>query len=370
MLKFLVEKEFKRIARNPFLPRMILIFPVMVLLVFPWAADFEIKNIRLCLLDNDHSTLSRRLVEKVVSGGYFRLTVVADGPAGALSSVEDNRSDIILEIPRGFEKNLIRGEEVKVLISADAVNGTKGGLSSAYLSGIISEFSPEASALVVPPGNASLVPAIEPMPLFRFNRNLNYQVFMVPALMVMVLTMITGFMPALSIVMEKETGTIEQINVTPAPRFLFILSKLLPFWIIGLVVITICFVIAWLVYGLVPAGSVSTIYLFAALYILAVSGMGLVISNYSSTMQQAMFVIFFFMLILIILSGLFTPISSMPRWAQSITYINPLKYLMQVMRAVYLKGSTLATLRAPFLAIVGFTLFFNTWAVLSYRKRI
>jgi len=370
MLKYLLEKEFKQIRRNPFLPKMIFVFPVMVLLVFPWAANFEIKNINLCVIDNDHSTYSAQLTQKVISSGYFKLTEVANSYNRALESVERDKADIILEIPADFEKNLVREQTAKVMVSANAVNGTKGGLGSYYLSGIVADFSVEIRSTWIPATGNSQIPVIEMAPRFRFNPNLNYQVFMVPALMVMLLTMICGFLPALNIVSEKEAGTMEQMNVTPITRFTFIFSKLLPYWIIGFIVITIGFGIAWLVYGLVPAGSLGTIYLFAAIYILAVSGLGLVISNYSETMQQAMFVMYFFMMVLIMLSGLFTPVKSMPQWAQDITIFNPLKYFMQVMRMVYLKGSGIAELTTQMMALLGFALFFNTWAVLNYRKTV
>ncbi len=370
MLKYLLEKEFKQIRRNPFLPKMIFVFPVMVLLVFPWAANFEIKNINLCVIDNDHSTYSTRLTQKVISSGYFKLTEVSDSYNRALESVERDKADIILEIPADFENNLVREQTAKVMVSANAVNGTKGGLGSYYLSGIVADFSAEIRSTWIPATGNSQIPVIEMAPRFRFNPNLNYQVFMVPALMVMLLTMICGFLPALNIVGEKEAGTMEQMNVTPITRFTFIFSKLLPYWIIGFIVITIGFGIAWLVYGLVPAGSLGTIYLFAAIYILAVSGLGLVISNYSETMQQAMFVMYFFMMVLIMLSGLFTPVKSMPQWAQDITIFNPLKYFMQVMRMIYLKGSGIAELTTQMLALLGFALFFNTWAVLNYRKTV
>lgn len=370
MLKYLLEKEFKQIRRNPFLPKMIFVFPVMVLLVFPWAANFEIKNINLCVIDNDHSSYSTRLTQKVISSGYFKLTEVSDSYNRALKSVELDKADIILEIPQDFEKNLVREQATQVMVSANAVNGTKGGLGSYYLSGIIADFSGEIrSTRISVTGNAQ-IPVIEMAPRFRFNPNLNYQVFMVPALMVMLLTMLCGFLPALNIVSEKEAGTMEQMNVTPITRFTFIFSKLLPYWIIGFIVITLGFGIAWLVYGLVPAGSLATIYLFAAIYILAVSGLGLVISNYSETMQQAMFVMYFFMMVLIMLSGLFTPVKSMPQWAQDITIFNPLKYFMQVMRMVYLKSSGIADLTTQMAALLGFALFFNTWAVLNYRKTV
>jgi ABC-2 type transport system permease protein len=175
-------------------------------------------------------------------------------------------------------------------------------------------------------------------------------------------------LPALNIVSEKEIGTIEHINVTPVTKFTFILAKLIPFWILGVIVLTLCMTVAALVYGLFPAGNLFTIYGFAIIYILVVSGFGLVISNYSNTMQQAMFVIFFFVMVFILMSGLFTPVASMPQWAQTITIFNPLKYLMEVMRSVYLKGSGFGEMLSQFFALCAFAIVANTWAVASYRK--
>ena len=172
--------------------------------------------------------------------------------------------------------------------------------------------------------------------------------------MVMLLTIVCGFMPALNIVSEKEIGTIEQINVSPVGKFQFILAKLIPYWVIGFVVLSISFVLAWLVYGLVPAGNLLTIYAGMALYVLTVSGLGLLVSNTSDTMQQAMFVMFFFMIV--------------PGWAQKITLFNPLRYFIQIMRMIYLKGSGFADLLTQFSALAVFTVTINLWAVLSYRK--
>lgn len=368
MIKFLIEKEFKQLMRNSFLPKLILIFPCMNMLLMPWALILEIKNIQLNIVDNDHSVVSQRLVNKIESSTYFRLTGMSDSYQNALEELEEDRADIILEIPRNFEKEWVTGNNANVLISANAVNGTKGGLGSSYLASIISDYAKELRAENPPAGSVKTLPTIRIDSQNMFNPYLNYKLYMVPALMVMLLTLLCGFLPALNVVSEKEVGTIEQINVTPVPKFLFIFAKLLPYWIIGFIVLTLCFGLAWAFYGVYPVGSFGTIYLFASLFVLGISGFGLVISNYSATLQQAMFVMWFFLLILILMSGLFTPISSMPEWAQVITYFNPLRYLMQVMRMVYLKGSSLVEL-LPELGILSlFAVSLNVWAVLSYRK--
>ena len=368
MLKYLLKKEFRQIIRNPFLPKMIMAFPFMVLLIFPWAASYEIKNMNLSVIDNDHSSYSQRLIQTVISSNYFRLTDTSPSYNQAIKSIEKNKADIILEIPINFEKKIINHENVKVMLSSNSVNGMKGGLGVTYLSGIIGSFNKTIASELYPEMASSATGIIQVDSQFRFNKHLNYQVFMVPALMVMILTLLCGFLPAVSIVFEKELGTMEQINVSPVPKMIFILGKLIPFWIIGFFVITVGFFVAWAVYGMIPVGGFPTIYTFAAIYIFAISGLGIVISNYAQTLQQAVFIVFFFMMLFIMLSGLYTPVDSMPEWAKWIAAFNPLKHLMIVMRSIYLKGSSFAQLSTELAALIGFAVFFNGWAVLSYKK--
>lgn len=369
MIKFLIEKEFKQLLRNSFLPKLILIFPCMIMLLMPWAVNLEIKNIQLNIVDNDHSAISQRLVNKISASTYFRLIEVPASYDEGLRNIEAGTADVVMEIPRHFERDWTNGEDAHILIAANAVNGTKGGLGSSYLASIVNEYATELRSERPQAGTLSAAfPSIRIDSQGLFNPNLNYKLYMIPALMVMLLTLICGFLPALNVVGEKEVGTIEQINVTPVPKFTFILAKLLPYWLIGFVVLTVCFVLAWLVYGIVPVGHFLVIYFFAVLFVLVMSGFGLVISNYSATMQQSMFVMWFCMLIFILMSGLFTPISSMPEWAQVVTWFNPLRYFMEVMRMVYLKGSGFVDLLPELGVLVTFAVIFNGWAVISYRK--
>lgn len=351
MLRYLIEKEFKQIMRDGFLPRLILLYPCMIILVMPWAATMEVNNVRVAIVDNDKSPASERLVRRIEASPYFVLTSVPESYTEGLEHVEKDKADLILEIPRGFEKEQVNGRRASALISANAVNGTKGALGSSYLQQILTGGQASASTL------------------YLFNPHLDYKVFMMPALMTMILVMLCGFLPALNIVGEKEKGTIEQMNVTPVSRLNFTLAKLLPYWIIGFITLNLCILLAWLVYGLSPMGSVFTIYAAMVVFVLVISGLGLTISNYSATMQQAMFVMFFCMLIFMLMSGLFTPISGMPDWAQKITYLNPLRYFMEIMRMVYLKGSEAKDI-LPQLSVLGiFAAILYTWAIVSYKKQ-
>lgn len=368
MLKFLLEKEFKQILRNTFLPKLIILMPVMMLLFLPWAADLEVKNINISIVDNDKSTYSERLIQKILSSDYFVLKNVSSSYTEAMESVELGESDIILEIRPDFEKELVKNGITDVMIAANAVNGTKGSIGSTYLMSIMTDFSDNLREEWGLKAGEAMEASINIVPYYKFNTFLDYKFFMIPAMITMLLTLISGFLPAFNIVSEKEVGTIEQMNVSPVGRLVFILSKLIPYWLIGFIVITIGFIIASLLYGMVPVGSFLTIYFYAGVYILSISGLGLIISNSSETLQQAMFLMFFFILVMIMLSGLFTPVSSMPEWAQWIARANPLTYYMEVLRAVYLKGSSTVDLLPQLFALLGFAAVLNVWAVVSYRK--
>ena len=373
MLKFLIEKEFKQLLRNSFLPRLIIGYPCIVMIIMPWATNMEIKNISVNVVDNDHSVVSQRLIHKIDASSYFRLNNLSPTYNSALRDIESGDADVILEIPRHFEKKLENGEASHVLLAANAVNGSKGGLASSYMTATLADYNAQLhaenpSSGIVQEAASSVQPSVSVSEKNLYNPHLNYKLFMVPALMVMLVTVICGFLPALNIVSEKEVGTIEQMNVTPVGKFKFILAKLIPFWVVGFVVLTLSFGFAWLIYGILPVGSLGIIYLLSALFVLVMSGFGLVISNHSATMQQAMFVMFFFIIILLLMSGLFTPVMSMPQWAQIITILNPLKYFVDIMRMVYLKGSGLTDLSLQIGALLAFATLFNFWAVKSYRK--
>ncbi|MGE4585140.1 MAG: ABC transporter permease [Sphaerochaeta sp.] len=368
MLRYLVQKEFLQIRRNPFLPRMVLMFPLMILLVLPFAANFDIKNINLVVVDHDESMLSERLVKKIESSGYFRLAGYCYNDSEALGMVELGKADTILEIPYGFAKDLGKGSVPEVLISADTVNGTKGGLGSAYLTTVIQDFSADLIQETQPiPGNQKSLVTIEPQ--YRYNPYLLYPDFMIPALMVIGLLLITGFLPALNIVGEKESGTIESMNVTPVRKLTLILSKLIPYWVIGFLVFSFMLALAFFVWGLSITGSLLALYLAALLFVFTISGFGLIISNYANTYQQAMFMMFFFVMIFDFLSGLFTPIASMPEWAKLISYASPLRYMIEVLRGVYLKGCTIPDLVGQYLPLGVLMILFNSWAIISYRKK-
>ena len=368
-LKFLLQKEFRQIFRDPGILRIIFIMPVIQLLILPWAADYEIKNIKLAVVDHDRSSYSRQLTNKIAASGYFTLTDYTSSYNAAMTQIEHDKADLILEIPRSFEKEVVKENEAKLFLAVNAINGVKAGLGSAYLRSIIQNYNNEVRTEWIQFPKFTPETNIEVTSSNWYNPLMNYKFFMVPGILVLLLTMVGSNLTAINIVKEKEIGTIEQINVTPIKKYHFILGKLIPFWLLGLVVFTLGFTIAWLVYGIVPAGSFLTIYSFAAVYLLAILGVGLLISTYANNQQQAMLISFFVMMIFVLLGGLYTSIDSMPKWAQVVTKFNPVSYFIEVIRMVVLKGSGLADIKYQLFTIMGFAVVLNSWAVINYRKR-
>lgn len=360
----LLRKEFLLIRRNPFLPRLIVAFPLLVMLVMPMIMTMDVRNVRVAVVDSDRSTASRRIVSHIGASEYFTLAAIAADYGSAMKSLEEGGVDAIVEVPAGFGRDLAAATPGRIRITANAVNATKGSMGMQYLMQTIARTLTELRGEESPVGAAELITVQN-----RFNPTLDYRHYMIPALMIMLFVLICGFLPALSIVGEKETGTIEQINVTPVGRLTFTLAKLVPFWLIGLFVLTVAMCVAWLVYGLVPAGAIGAIYLGALLFILTISGFSLIVANFSDTMQQTMFVMFFFIVIFILMSGLLTPVDSMPRWAQRITFALPPRYFVGILRSVYLKGTALAELWGDYVALALFAVLFNTFAAITYRKQ-
>jgi len=368
-LRFLLQKEFIQIFRNKSMLPVIFLMPIIQLLIMPLAANYEVKNINISIVDHDHSTYSQKLISKITSSGYFKLSEFSSSFNNALWQVEEDKSDLILEIPPGFEQNIVHENHQKLFIAVNAINGTKANLGGAYLNGIIMNFNSDIRLNWISPQRFNQQPVIEVASSNWFNTFLNYTLFMVPGILVVLVTMICVYMCSLNIVKEKEVGTIEQINVTPIKKHHFILGKLIPFWVIGMIVFTVgLFVVGRLIYGIVPVGSITLLYCFLSLYLIAMLGFGLLISTYSETQQQAMSVAFFFMMIFMLMSGLFTSIDSMPGWAQVIAKLNPVTYFIEVMRMVVLKGSGFGDIKNHFLVMLSFGIFFNTWAILNYKK--
>lgn len=364
ILKALLRKEIALMRRNPIMPKIILLMPLMVMLVIPLVANLDVNKVDVVVVDNDHSRLSRRIMSDMDHSDFLNISSVRDCHKEALHVIERGNADVLLTIPANYEKSLLKPDAV-IDVEANGVNAIKGMLGAAYVSQSVLETLAEWQE------ETGLTAALSPGSVInRYNPTLNFRNYMIPALMVVLLIIICGFLPALNLVSEKESGTIEAMNVTPVSRFTFVLSKLIPFWIISLLVVTVGMLVGWLVYGLVPEGNIAAIYLATVLFSLVMSGLGVSIANQSSTMLQSIFVMFAFIMIFQLMSGLFTPISSMPQWAQYLTFAIPPRYFIEIMRSVYLKGATISELWHQYTTLFGFATAILLLAAITYKKQV
>ncbi len=366
---FLLRKEFLQIFRHRIMLVLIFMMPLIQLIILANAADYEVDNIRLYIVDRDGTQASQRLVGLFEASEHFEILGYGQNPEAAFNSIQGNETDLFMDIPAGFEEQLSEGGPAAMQVSVDAINGVKAGVSNGYVQAILQGFAMAYAKelAVVEPGTAQ--PGQLGIEYSNwFNPDLSYDNFMVPGILVLLVTLVGMFLSSMNIVKEKEIGTIEQINVTPIRKYQFIIGKLAPFWIIGLLELSFGLIVGKVIFDIPFVGPLWLIYLFAGVYLITVLGIGLLISTITDTQQQAMFLAWFFLIIFILMSGLFTPIESMPEWAQRITDFNPVAYFVDVMRLVLLKGSGFSGIQPHLRVMIIYAILINALAVLNYRK--
>jgi len=369
-IKFIIQKEFKQIFRNKGMLPIIFVVPFIQLIVLVHAATFEMKNIDLYVVDNDLSSASRGLTSKFEGSPFFNLKGVTFSIKEAEEALLSDDADVVLVINSGMEKSLVRENKTKIQLLVNAINGTVAGISNYYAISILSSYNKDIIADWYGVGESSVIKQVKIDYSFWYNPELNYKTFMVPGILVLLVTVISLFLSGMNLVREKEIGTIEQINVTPIRKYQFIVGKLIPFWIIALFELAFGLALGKLMFDIPIVGNIFLVFAFAAVYLLAVLGIGLFISTITNNQLQSMFFSFFFMLVFILMSGLFTSVESMPDWAQMIDRINPIYYFIRVMRMILLKGSTFTNIIPEFIAISSYAVIILGLSVWRYRKTV
>ncbi len=370
-LLYIVQKEFIQILRNRTLLPLMTVVPIVQMIVLSFAADNEVKNVNIAIVNQNHSMYARQLIEKINAADRFRLVDLPPSAKQADALMQDGSADIILTIPSAFETDFYRNKSAKIQLLVNAINGQQATVGASYLAAIIQSFNNEIRAEAAPQfvvQRVNPVPRINIESSYWYNEELDYKHFMIPGIMGELVTILVMLLTAMNIVREREVGTIEQINVTPIKKWQFILGKMIPFLFIGLMLLTVGLTAGKLLFDVPMRGNLAVVFAYCVVDISAVLGLGLFISNLSDTQQQAMFTTFFFVIIFILMSGLFTPIESMPQWAQYLTIPNPIAHFVNVMRSVLLKGSGFADVAYNFQATAIMAVVFNVMAVWSYRK--
>jgi len=338
---FLVRKEFLQVFRDRATVFQIFFIPVVQLLILSHAATFDVKRTSIAVVDEDQTTTSAQLIMRLEGGERFRIVRASADSRGTEESLMDREAKAILRIPNGFEKDLVRARRSTLQLQINAEEGATAGIVQTAAQSVVSDFARD----MTPPGGAMVTARVvrgAPLAITAqgwYNPTRNYKHFMVPAILVSLVTIIGLLLTAQNIAREKELGTLEQLNVTPITKTQFIAGKLLPFWILALVIFSIGMILGRVAFGIPMRGSVPLVFLSAAVYLVVALGTGLWISTFTNTQQQTMFVAFFILLIYLLMSGIFTPVESMPRWAQLMAEANPVRHFVWIMRAVLVRGA-------------------------------
>jgi len=363
---YILQKEFRQIFRNKTMLPIIFVIPIVQLLILAFAVTFEIKNINLVIVDQDHTVASRQLVSKFSAPKYYHIKAYASSFSEAEEQLKTGKAHQILVIPNRFENDLQKESKASVQLVSNAIDGSAAAIMNAYGNSIIMDYNQDIIVDLM--GGVEIKQPIEIRYSYWFNPELDYKTYMVPGILVLLVTVIGMFLSSMNVVREKEMGTIEQINVSPVKKYQFIVGKLLPFWLIALFELAFGLTIARIVFGIPILGSLGLIFGVASVYLFAVLGIGLLISTMVNTQQQAMFLAWFFAVVFIMMSGLFTPIDSMPEWAQQVNVINPIAYFIKMIRMIMLKGSEFQDILKPFTAIVIYAIISLSLAVWRYKK--
>lgn len=378
-VRFLLRKEFLQILRDKVMLRQLMIMPVVQLLLLSAAATFEVRNARLFTVDHDGTASSRAVADRLVASGRFEHVGASPSMARADTAILEGDVDIIVRIPAGFERDLVRDRRATLQTVLNAEDAVAAGVTQGYVSEILDRYGAELRASITPSvatiGATPELPPVRGQPRIEihargwYNTELQYRDYMIPGILVQLITIVGTLLTAMNIVREKEAGTLDQLNVTPIGRGAFIAAKLLPLWFIALVEMTLGLLVAYFVFDVPIRGSLLVVYFGAAIYLVAALGIGLWVSAVVETQQQAMFITFFIVLIYLLMSGLFTPMRSMPDWAQWMAHLNPVMYFTRVMRAVLLRGAGFADVVRDIgvLALMGTIML--TLAVRQYAKR-
>ncbi len=363
----LVRKEMIQIFRNKFMLPVIFLMPVIQMAILVFAATFDLKHIDLAVVDPRPSPSSLKIKSAFTGNPLYSVTEY-ESLKEAEITFNREKNDLILVFPAQFEKD-IQQDNFTVQVLVDAVDSRNAQLASAYVQNTIMQYYPEIMLKYSETQDMSARQSgFKIQPRYFFNPELDYKKYMLPGLLVILTSAVGIFLSAFNIVREKETGTIEQLNVSPIRKPVFIIGKLIPFWIIAMFEMSLGLFIGYLFYGVTVAGPLGDLYLFTGAYLILALGLGLLLSTFAHTQQQVMFLSWFFMMVFILMSGIFTSVENMPVWAQRINIINPLAHFMKVIRMIMLKGSALRDVMDDFLFIVVSAVAVILAAIIRYRK--
>ena len=368
----LIKKELTQTFRNKRLLPIIVVAPVMQLLLFGYAVTTDVDHIAVAVLDEDHTASSRGLIEQFVRSNYFDYQVALTSEREVEHWLNTGDAQMVLHIPRGFMGDLAAGRVAHVQILLDGADSMTARIIAGYSTAVMQRYAGgiQAERVMRLRANLPQLPALDGRLRVWYNPELRSVNFMVPAVLCQILLLVTMMMTSLAIVREKEIGTLEQLVVTPITPLELMLGKTLPFLLIGLLDLTFVLLLATFWFHVYIAGSVALLIALSILFLLTTLGLGIFISTISNTQHEATLSSFFFLMPSIILSGFVFPIENMPQALQWITYLIPMRYALEIIRGIFLRGVGLSALWPQVLPLIAFAVGILTISALRFSKRL
>lgn len=366
-LRNIIKKEFIQFLRDKHMRITLLVPPILQLIIFGFAANFDLKHIPAAFVDYDKSQESRELVSRFGSTVYFDMKYPTESIRGIEKKIDKGEALIGVVIPAGFSGDLKSGKEAEIQVILDGTDSNSAMVAVGYLNGFLGEFNRAFDKQV----NMDVTrQRINVKPRTWYNPNLESRLFFVPGVIALIVFIVTMILTAMAVVKEYEIGTIEQILVTPIRPIELILGKLLPFALVGIVDVVLISIVARLLFQIRIAGNPLVLLVGAVMFLLSSLGLGLFISTISRTQQQALMASFFLINPAVLLSGFGFPIENMPEVVQYLTYLNPLRYFIVVIRGVFLKGLGFSALFGQFMAMALIGLSTITISALRFKQKL
>lgn len=368
---YLIQKEFRQVFRDKPMLAIIFFAPIVQMIVLGFAITIDVKNVKTIIADYDNSPVSREIGRRFEHNPYFSVQGYVKGQSAIREKIDDWEAQMAIVIPQDFSQDLQRRMRPEIQLIVDGLDGNTAGIALGYAQGILSEYAADiVQANQTFARQMMRAKLVEPQTRMWYNLNLESKNYMVPGLIAVLLTLVSMFLSSMGLVREKEIGTLEQLMVTPIKTWQLILGKVLPFLILGFVGLIVMLIVAFIVFQLAVKGSILLLFALSALYLLSTLGLGIFISTLAQTQQQAMFISWFFMVFMIFMSGFFFPIANMPPLIQKITYLDPMRYFVIILREIFLKGSSAKFLVNEILCLLGFGVVILALSSMKFRKRV
>ncbi len=365
-----IKKEFRQLLRSREMLIVLFALPAVQLLVMGFAVTNEVKNLRLGILDYDRSSISRDLVNCYSSSDRFR--IIKAGPSDdAPGLISSWKAQLVLVIPPDFGVDYQMGKHSSLQLVLDGIDGNSAAVANSYAAGVVADFHQRQMSQRKPPAISPRInPQVQLISQMSFNPDLKSNINTIPGIIAILVTVTSMMLSAISLVKEKELGTLEQLMVTPVKKYQLMAGKIIPYLIIALLQMQVAILLAGLIFGLELAGSYLLLMLFSVIYLFTTLGFGILISGRVASQQQAMFFSWFIMVVIILLSGFFVPVQNMPKAIRFISFFNPLSHYMTVLREIVIKGSSIFQLSRELWILSGSGILVFGISVLSFKKRI